>query len=229
MKAIILAAGKGSRLGERDIPKPLTMLNNKTSILGLLLDNLKQFIPLDDVIVIVGYHKEMIMDLFPDVSFVFNPDFAKENTAKSLLRALKKLNEDVLWVNGDVIVHKSVLEKIVTFNKTSMIVNRSNVGEEEVKYRSDEQGKILEVSKEVHNPQGEALGVNLIKKSDLDLFKSQLENCQLRDYFEKGLEMCIQKGMEIWSIPINADLCAEIDFPEDLDRANHLLQTWNKV
>lgn len=226
MKVVILAAGKGSRLGEGNLPKPLTHLVTGKSILGYQLETLKKYISLEEVIVIVGYHKEQIMDRFPDLMFVYNSNYASENTAKSLLRALKKIDEDVLWVNGDVVMHPSVIEAIMNRRLTSMVVNIGPVGDEEVKYRQDKEGRIVAVSKQVKNPQGEALGINFFERKDLDAFRKNLERCTEKDYFERGIEMCIGEGLVVWSVPVEQAFCAEVDFPEDLKRVNQMLLEW---
>lgn len=228
MKAIILAAGQGSRLSlpADHLPKPLTQLANGLSILELQLKTLAKEISLHDLLIVVGYHKEEIMDRFPDLLYVYNPDYAAENTAKSLLRALHKCQDDVLWLNGDVVFHPSALKAVLAARRTSMLVNEGPVGEEEVKYRCDKQGKILEVSKQVAAPQGEALGINFCASKDLVHLKTNLAKCASQDYFEKGIELCIEEGIEVWRVPIASHLCTEIDFPEDLEKANALLQSW---
>lgn len=227
MKAVILAAGKGSRLGEPDLPKPLTLLANGKTILDWQLEHLANYLSLDDVILVVGYRKEEIMERFPHLLFVYNPDFASENTSKSLLRALKKINEDVLWLNGDVVFFPSVIKQILQMNKTAMVVNHTTVGEEEVKYSADESGQILEVSKQVKNPKGEALGINLFRARDLAALKKNLQRCADHDYFEKAIELCIEEKMVVHSLVIPTNHCAEIDFPEDLQKVNQMLLEWS--
>lgn len=231
MKVVILAAGKGSRLGAGTLPKPLTQLADGESILSHQLEGLSRYISLDKVIIVVGYRKEEIMEKFPDLLYVYNPDFAKENTSKSLLRALKKCDEDVLWLNGDVVFHPSILKSLFDQPKTGMVVNVGKVGEEEVKYQQDQNGRILEVSKAVVQPQGEALGINYVVRNDMEAFCNQLEQCAPSDYFEKGIEKCIEEGMAVWSFPVENSLCTEVDFPEDLERANIMLSSaaWNKA
>jgi choline kinase len=226
MKIVILAAGKGSRLGDPDRPKPLTLLSDGKSILRHQIDSLKPHVSVHDIYVIVGFHMEQIMREFPDLLFVHNPDYASENTAKSLLRALHKIDDDLLWINGDVVFHPSILEGIFNFHHNCMVVNRAAVGEEEVKYHCASNGWIDEVSKEVRNAQGEALGINFLKRKDLPLFKECLAACGQNDYFEKGLEKAIHQGLEIRPYPIDGELCTEVDFPEDLERANNLIRKW---
>lgn len=226
MKVVILAAGKGSRLGTHAAPKPLTELVSGQSILEHQLEGLSLCTSLNNVMVVVGYHKEEIMERFPDLLYVYSPNFAKENTSKSLLRALEKCDEDVLWLNGDVVFHPSVLKLMLEQPRTAMMVNKGIVGEEEVKYRQDEKGRVLEVSKHVKHPEGEALGINYVAHQDLALLRSQLENCEASDYFEKAIERCIEEGMVVWSVVVEHALCTEIDFPEDLERANAMLRSW---
>lgn len=223
MKVVILAAGKGSRLGQKG-PKPLTLLINGKSILENQLDLLKQYVSVDDILVVVGYQKEKIIDEFPELLYVYNSNFTSTNTSKSLLAALKKCSEDVLWLNGDVVFFPSVIEAVLKSPRTSMVVNVGAVGEEEVKYHQDANGRILEVSKHVKNPQGEALGINYFSASDLPRLRQSLEKCSDGDYFERGIEYCIEDGMSVWSVPVEHDLCTEVDFPEDLIRANTMLR-----
>jgi choline kinase len=230
MKVIILAAGLGTRLDEKALrlPKPLTKLANGQSILGYQLQALSSYLSLDQIFIVVGYQKEEVMNQFPDLIYIYNRDFAEENTAKSLGKALRKIDEDVLWLNGDVLFKKEMIPKILTFNRTSMVVNKSVVGEEEVKYKTDSQGHILEVSKGLLDGEGEALGINFFKKEDLPIFKRNLELCGISDYFEKAIDQGIKKFNQIvWSLPIDVSDCCEIDFPEDLIKANHLLKSWS--
>lgn len=229
MKIVILAAGMGTRLDVKDnhLPKPLTQLNSGISILDYQLHALASYISLEDVLVVVGYRKEEIMERFPQLTYVYNPLFAQENTSKSLLRALNKIDEDVLWLNGDVLFRPSILGQILEFNQTAMLVNNTRVGEEEVKYRTDERGIITEISKKVSNAQGEALGMNFFKQKDLPVLKKNLANCQAQDYFEKGIEEAIRAGLSVRVVVIPEQDCVEIDFPEDLVRANQIMQAWN--
>ncbi len=228
MKIVILAAGKGSRLGSKEIPKPLTLLSNGMPILQYQIQQLLEHFSIDDLYIVVGYHKELIMDAFPNACFVYNPNYANENTSKSLLRAVNKIDEDLLWLNGDVIFHPSVLDKVKASHNNVMLVNRGTVGDEEVAYRTDGHGKILEVAKKLSTPEGEALGINFFKAESLKTFRKHLEHCGSQDYFEKAIEMAIKEGINVSALPVDKDKCTEIDFPEDLERANQLIKLWQK-
>ena len=223
MKAIILAAGIGSRLGNSN-PKPLTKLNNGESILGRQVAYLSEYLGVTNIIAIVGYKKDLIMESFPNLLYVYNNFYDTTNTSKSLLAGLNKIeNENVLWLNGDVVFEKELLPQIIKCSKSCMAVNTNSVGEEEIKYNIFDDGNIKEVSKTVSPALGEAVGINKLISSDLSLFKENLEKCDEQDYFEKALELSIQDGMKIIPVDINKYLCMEIDFLDDLEQINKQL------
>ena len=220
MKAIILAAGIGSRLGNSN-PKPLIKLNNGESILGRQVAYLSEYLGVTNIIAIVGYKKDLIMESFLNLIYVYNNFYDTTNTSKSLLTGLHKIeNEDVLWLNGDVVFEKELLPKIIQCSQSCMAVNTNSVGEEEIKYNVFDDGNIKDVSKTASPALGEAVGINKIMAVDLRLFKSNLEKCDDQDYFEKALELSIQDGMKIMPVNINKYLCMEIDFEDDLEQIN---------
>ena len=224
MKAIILAAGIGSRLGNSD-PKPLTKLKNGESILYRQVEYLSEYIGINNIITIVGYKKDLIMKSFPNLLYVYNNYYDTTNTSKSLLAGLRKIeNEDVLWLNGDVVFEKELLPQIIKCSKSCMAVNTNSVGEEEIKYNVFPDGTINEVSKGVKQSLGEAVGINKIIASDLPELIINLGKCKNQDYFERGLELSIQSGMKVIPKDISNYLCMEIDFLEDLSNINNQLK-----
>ena len=225
MKIIILAAGIGSRLGN-PFPKPLTPLKGGKSIMERQVDNLSRNFNEHDISVVVGFKKDLIMERFPDLTYIYNQFFDATNTSKSLLKALKKYrNEDVLWINGDVIFDAelfTVLNKEIEQKNSFVSVNTSRVAEEEVKYTL-KNGFVHELSKQVKDGLGEAVGINFISREDMPVFIRQLENCDDNDYFEKGMEMAIeQHDLKIKAVDISNFRCMEVDFKEDLEAANNM-------
>lgn len=226
MKIVILAAGIGSRLGN-PFPKPLTLLKDGESIMAKQLKNISKYFDINDITTVVGFKKDLIMERFPEVNYVYNPFFDRTNTSKSLLQALKKhRGEAVLWFNGDVVFDEkllSVLLNDIQDDNSFIAVNTSSVADEEVKYTL-KNNFVNELSKEVKNGLGEAVGINFISSNDLDIFISQLEKCDANDYFEKGLEMAIaENSLKVMAIDISKFNCIEVDFKEDLKNANNIV------
>ncbi|MBS2210075.1 phosphocholine cytidylyltransferase family protein [Carboxylicivirga mesophila] len=227
MKIVILAAGIGSRLGN-PFPKPLTPLNSGKTIMQNQVDNLSEWFNSEDINLIVGFKKELIMEEFPNLTFIYNPVFDQTNTSKSLLRGLKKCRGNgVLWLNGDIVFESNVLAKLKPFidkDQSFVAVNNSAVAEEEVKYTVNEKGFINEISKTVKNALGEAVGINYISSKDLDTLTNYLEACTDNDYFERGIEMAIEDNLlDILPVNISEYMCMEVDFEEDLNAVNKLI------
>ena len=149
MKVVILAAGRGTRLGKA-YPKTLTSLKDGKSILSHQIDGLCQYVNIGDIFVVVGYKKELIMDAFPDLSYIDNDRYNETNTSQSLSIALNHIaDEDILWLNGDIVFDHRVIGRLLEHGKSCMAVNTAQVGEEEVKYQTNEMGYVIEISKEV--------------------------------------------------------------------------------
>ena len=223
MKIIILAAGVGSRLGKAH-PKTLTPLIDGKSILYHQIEGLKHYVNIDDIYVVVGYRKKMIINLFPQLSYFYNENFATTNTAKSLLISLNELSDgDILWLNGDIVFDHRIINKIIEFPGSCMAVNKSKVSYEEVKYRTNNQGFITEIYKEVYDPEGESLGIYKIINKDIFMLRKYLSDCENYYYFEKGLELAIQYGLKVVAVDISDFMCMEIDFLDDLNLVNKTL------
>lgn len=221
--AIILAAGIGSRLGQ-PTPKPLTRLANGERILDRQLAQVRALLDPERILVVVGYKKELIMEAYPELLYVYNASFDVTNTAVSLALALRKTADaDILMLNGDVVCDARVFERLLRTQGSAMAVNQAEVGAEEVKYRLDARGCIRAVSKQVEAARGEALGINLFRGPDVPSLRAGLSLCAAEDYFERGIEHAIAAGMQIWSVDVSDLHCIEVDFPEDLARAGQNL------
>jgi choline kinase len=222
---VILAAGMGSRLG-RSLPKPLTELGDGRTIMQQQYDNVAAAFGSDVTLTaVVGYKLESIIDAFPDANYVYNEQYDQTNTSKSLLRALKATGSSgVLWMNGDVVFDPQALVRASTLvhaDRSFVSVNTSSVSDEEVKYTVDADGFILELSKQVTNGLGEAVGINYISSAHKSTLINHLQRVADQDYFERGIELAIsQQGLQIEPLDISDLYAVEVDFAEDLERAN---------
>lgn len=116
MKAILLAAGIGSRIS-REVAKPKSLLDIGNGIplirhtVELLLSNGIE------VAVVVGYQKELFFEALDglQVTFYCNPFYRVSNSIASLWFAKEFMNdkEDFLFANADVFFEKEILTKTV--------------------------------------------------------------------------------------------------------------------
>ncbi len=226
-QVVILAAGMGTRLA-RPLPKPLTELRDGRSIMKQQFDNLElAFGDEFRAMIVVGFKLEAIIERFPAATFVYNELYDQTNTSKSLLKALRASGDGgVLWLNGDVVFHPEVLRRVTPLieeGQSFVVVNTSKVSEEEVKYTLDSEGNILELSKQVEAGLGEAVGINFVSAEDKAALIKRLDEVADSDYFERGIERGIESdGLRFKPVDISDLYAVEIDFDEDLARANEL-------
>ncbi|MFT4051608.1 MAG: phosphocholine cytidylyltransferase family protein [Microbacterium sp.] len=225
LQTVILAAGMGSRLG-RALPKSLTELRDGRTIMRQQHDNIRAAFGREArITTVVGYRAETIIEAFPEADYVHNERYDQTNTSKSLLRALKATGRNgVLWMNGDVVFDPRILGRaagLIEHDRSFVTVNTAKVSDEEVKYTVDANGYIKELAKTVTGGIGEAVGINYISRADKRALMAQLGRVDDQDYFERGLELAIaENGLRIEPLDISDLYAVEVDFAEDLERAN---------
>jgi glucose-1-phosphate thymidylyltransferase len=121
MKAIILAAGEGKRC------RPLTLTRSKVMLTVANKPILEHVInalvknDIRDIILVVGYKKERIMDYFEDginfgVKIEYIEQKAQIGTAHAILHARQKISpdeEDFIVVNGDNIIGPDAISDLI--------------------------------------------------------------------------------------------------------------------
>ncbi|MAE76088.1 MAG: HAD family hydrolase [Planctomycetes bacterium] len=152
MKAIILAAGVGSRLRPitDDKPKTLVRVVGKP-ILGHLLDALAGN-GITEVAIVVGYRAEQVRDYCAtahpnlDISFVVNNEYDSTNNMFSLWLAREHLTGDVLLMNGDVVFDSDLIAGLAAMTGSAVAVDRGTWDEESMKVLVED-GRISGISK----------------------------------------------------------------------------------
>lgn len=119
MKAVIIAGGKGTRLGLEDIPKPMVSVVGKP-LLEHQLILLKQY-GIYDVTILTGFLSTKIEDYFGDgKSLGMNINYVKEpyplGTAGAVLQLEGALTERFLVLYGDVVMDFDI-ERFLVFDK----------------------------------------------------------------------------------------------------------------
>ena len=116
MKAIILAAGKGSRMKHmtESLPKCLAIRFGDKTLLQTQLETLKKC-GISDIVVVRGYAGEKIN--FPKIRTAWNREFETNNILGSLMSAPEELEGDVLVSYSDIWYEESVVKKLMRSDK----------------------------------------------------------------------------------------------------------------
>ena len=248
MRAIILGAGSGSRMGQhtKDIPKVLLDINGK-SILERQISLLREH-GVNEIFVVTGYKREK--HVLKDIEYIFNPRYSETEQLASMMVARTKISDDVLIIFGDIIFDSQILQQILA-SKDDIAIAIDLDWEKSYNERPDNpksladkvlinQKKILRISaKETsfdikNQTVGEFLGViklsangsrTIIKKYE-ELEKSYVGKFHDADSFKKAklvdiLQELIDSKIEIYPITISGKWC-EIDTPIDLERARKI-------
>lgn len=111
MRAVILAAGSGRRMGKygENMPKGMLPINGKP-IIEWQIERLKE-IGLSDIIIVTGYKAETIK--FSGVTYYHNANYAATNMIETLMCAREALDTDVLISYADILYTKELARKTV--------------------------------------------------------------------------------------------------------------------
>ena len=121
MRAIILAAGKGSRLYPltKNIPKCLVKVKD-ISILEIQVTTLLKS-GVKEIIVVTGHNNDKIKN--PRIIKIFNKDFNSTNMVFSLMCAKDFLEDDVIISYGDIIYKQEILNKLLDHKEDIVVAS----------------------------------------------------------------------------------------------------------
>lgn len=242
LKAIIIAAGKGSRMEHitHGIPKCMLRVGKKT-LLQRAVDIFREC-GIQDITVIVGYKKEKV-DI-PGIEKVENTDFENNNILGSLMYAKHKMDSPVITCYSDIIFDRSVVERLIASpDDISVIVDtewkRSYEGRtlhpvEEAEKVICEDGKVIRIAKAVtpEEAHGEFIGMAKFSQKGVDILKSVYGSAKekygngpfhtaksfQKAYLTDMLQEIINNGHTVVPVRIQGDWM-EMDTPQDLERA----------
>lgn len=213
--AIILIAGKGLRMLPKSLtlPKCLLKVGNE-SILEHQIRNLTHY-GIKKIVFCVGYLHEIIIKKIKTLSktynfnfqYIINNRFENTNTLYSLNLVLNKLKKnDYIYLNGDVVFDKRILQKIMkskTHNYPVLFVEKKKTNKEEVKVVLDKDGYVIKIGKEINNKLsvGEFTGIFFFPKQYFlilaPVLKKLTQEGKNNEYFEYGLQHTIDYNSAI--------------------------------
>lgn len=111
MKAVILAAGRGSRLQPytETCPKPLTELGG-VSLLDRQIATLRG-VGIGDIVIATGYRHDMLDR--PGIQRIHNPRWADTNMVESLFCAEAEFGDDLIVSYGDIVYEPRLLRALL--------------------------------------------------------------------------------------------------------------------
>ena len=224
-KAIILAAGTGSRLYPltKEMPKGLLDIEGVRPIVrqvDMLIEH-----GIDNILVAVGHQKEKIKEVLGSrVRFREFPDFDTKNNLHTLLSIRDELTTDSIILYADLIFEDEVLKRTLGGKgDICLTIDTSELrpGSPQVKM---ENGVITKIDK--NNATCNFLGITKLSSAGAQKLVSEME--LLRDhqpnaYYSDAIDSLIQKGIRVTPIDIAGAKWIEIDTLEDIEIAKHII------
>jgi choline kinase len=237
-KAIILSAGKGSRLlpltAER--PKCLIELSGK-SLLEWQLDAL-QGSGVTDIVIVTGFRDDLVDAVAAarsGVRTLFNPFYHVADNLGSVWMAREEFDRDTLLVNGDTLVSPRLLERVLTAETGPIAVTV----DEKDHYDADDmkvlQGgdRLLRIGKALEPGQynAESIGLLAFRGDGGRLFADQVDRMMrgpdgTRRWYLRAIDALARAGAEVRTVSIRGEEWQEVDFPEDVEAAKALTARW---
>lgn len=226
MQAIIMAAGKGSRLGKltEDNPKCFLEINGVKVldyIIALLHEN-----NIYDIVIVTGYKHTIIEDYLKGIkgiTFVYNPFYEFMNVLGSFFIAQGMVKtDDLIYMHADTLCAPDVFEEMLrTTGDMVLPVDFRECDEEAMKVRT-ESGKLIEISKQIpcSQSEGEFIGIAKIGSNIIPALKSVtlklMEQKAFDSYFEGAITQLIYDNQYILrTMDVRGRFWGEIDFGED--------------
>lgn len=239
MKAILLAAGRGTRLEPltNDIPKCMVPVDG-VPLIDRMIDHLAA-VDIDQVVVVTGHLSDVLdrhlaassRPLARGAVRVFNERYHDWGNFYSLLVARDAVAGDsFIKLDADVLLDDSILPALLAAAGPAVLTidKRDDLGAEEMKARVNENGRIVELNKRMDPAVaiGESIGVERIDAGIAPAVFDELEKMiaagETDDYYERAYERLMAKGVEFDHADITSANWYEIDDHADLERAHEI-------
>jgi L-glutamine-phosphate cytidylyltransferase len=241
MKAIILSAGQGSRLGHMvdDRPKCLVDFGGR-SLLDRQLDTLAAN-GVEEAVVVTGFHDELVEAAIakrsggPEVRTVFNPFYKVADNTGSLFMAREELAGDCLVWNGDTLVSRELMRRVLANDRPGICVtiDRKDAYDEDDMKVVEEEGRLKAIGKRLplDRVNAESIGLLAFRGGGAERFRDAIEQAMRTSegttiWYLRVIHHLAQEG-EVWTLDIAGEQWGEVDFPEDVERARELTARWD--
>ncbi|WP_260483754.1 phosphocholine cytidylyltransferase family protein [Sphingomicrobium flavum] len=242
MKAIILSAGQGSRLGAltNDRPKCLIDFNGRT-LLDRQLDTLAAN-GVDDVTVVTGFRDDAIEEAIakrtggPKVTTIYNPFYKVADNLGSLFVAREAIKDDVLVWNGDTLVSDALMAEVVANAQQGICVTIDRKGDyddDDMKVVTGHDGLLHAIGKRLpmRNVNAESIGLLAFRGDGAARFRTAIEEAIRTTegttiWYLRVIHQ-IAQTQDVHVLDIQGHEWGEVDFPEDVDAARELTARWD--
>jgi len=235
MKAVVLAAGEGTRLRPltEETPKALVEIDG-TPLIEDVFDNLVN-LGIDELVVVVGYRKEQIIDRYGDeyrgVPITYTHQREQKGLAHALLTTEAHIDDHFVLMLGDNVFRANlgdVLNRQRESRADAAFLVEEVPWEEASRYGvcdTNAYGEIVEVVEKPDDPPS-----NLVMTGFYTFTPKIFHACQLVQPSNRGeyeisdaIDLLLQSGRTIDAIRMDG-WRVDVGYPEDRERAEQQLR-----
>ena len=239
MKAILLAAGRGTRISKfiKEIPKSTLPVKDEKSLIRTTVETmLKKGI---QPVVCVGFKYDHIYKALEGlpVQYYYNPFYAVTNSIASLWFAKDEIDDDLIVMNADVFFSDEILDNLINNpNEVVLVSDKSRIAEGDYFFKLNKNNRVIRYGKDIplEDRSCEYVGMAKISKSFAPKFKERLEtlidNQEYSAWWENVLYSFTDENTDIIStMDIDGCFWSEIDFLDDYERILHYVGSENHI
>jgi bifunctional UDP-N-acetylglucosamine pyrophosphorylase/glucosamine-1-phosphate N-acetyltransferase len=231
MKAVVLVAGKGTRMEPltSDCPKVMLQVANKPILEHILNSAIEAGI--DGFVFITGYLENQIRDYFGNgskwgVSVEYVPQKEQLGTANAIGCAKGHVEGAFLVLNGDMLIGQEDLKTLVSRKEEAVICVKEVENPSDFGVLETEDNKVVRIIEKPRNPPTNLAnaGVYLFRESIFDFIARTPLSVRKEFEITDSLQMLIDSGAAVGYSPLGGRWI-DIGYPWDLLKANeHLLK-----
>lgn len=226
MKAIILAAGAGTRLSPLTdgCPKCLVKVGGQR-LIDYQLDALRRA-GVDEVVLVVGFEADQIRaHCGPAARYIENPDYLTTNSIYSLYLAAAELDNDAFLFNCDILFHPQVLHRLLARPNAVAVDGQVQRLAGEMNVSCDAQQRVRAISKQLAPGDSQAQSAQLVKfdrRGALEVGREveRLVREQHRDAFPTSAYGPLIASQRLYAVEVGDLPWGEIDSLEDYERVS---------
>jgi choline kinase len=236
MDALIMAAGRGSRLGSHTEARPKALVDlGGISPLELQLDLLVAR-GIRRIVLVTGYQREMVEVAAArriagrvDLRIVWNPFWSVTNVIGSAWLARNDLEGPFAYFHADTVFEPSILDDLLAATGAAALAVDFRACEPEQMKAEVVDERVVHLSKELPDERtaGEFIGIGVFGADATVAIRAGLDAVMelgvLNAYFEAAINHAIDHGLSVEAVPTAGRRWTEIDFEDDLRLARTLL------
>ena len=238
MRALVLGAGRGSRLNALtdDQPKPYAPIGGHR-ILDWLLAALTEA-GVDEIVFIGGYRIDLVRRDYPHLIFRHNPEWAETNILESLMCAEDCMDEGFIVTYADILYRADVVRRAIDHPGDRVLcvdtewrtryAERSQHPEDDAEKVTAEADRILRVNRSIDAAaaHGEYIGVTRFSRAGAEslchAYHGTRQQLSRKAYLIHLFEDMLDVGLSFHMVTTDGQYM-EVDTEEDFAQAN---QRW---